>query len=116
MDIDLFINQVEPIFLEKLSEHIDSPHSKYIACSHNDRENDKFGSWFSANCEKRKDLSVAHKFVMLVSEMRDQDVKDGMKRLGFPYLKDLSKMGQDQYGRAYKGGYRGVGYISPESD
>ena len=40
MDIDAFISVIEPIFLEKLSEHIDSPHSKYIACSHNDREND----------------------------------------------------------------------------
>lgn len=71
-------------------------------------KNDKFACWFEDNCEKDIGYRVALKVLINESKISEALVKEGMKRLGFKYNKDLSKIGKDQNGKAYKGGYEGI--------
>jgi len=70
--------------------------------------NDAFGIWFNSNCEKGIDYRVALKAIVSQSGMNEKLVTEGMKRLGFKYDKDLSKMGKDSSGKIYKGGFIGA--------
>lgn len=70
--------------------------------------NDMFGMWFSENCNLEPNNRIAEKTIMFHCEMSSKLVREGMLRKGLVYNKDLSKMGLDQYGKPYKGGYVGV--------
>ena len=74
--------------------------------------NDKFACWFDEHCVKEIDGKIALKLLMSESEMNEIKVKEGMKRKGYKYNKDLSGMGKDCWNKGYKGGYEGVSIIS----
>ena len=76
-------------------------------------KNDTFGSWFSDNCSINEDERVALKALVNSSGLNEKQVKEGMIRLGFKYDKDLRKIGKDESGNAYKGGFTGC-KINPE--
>ncbi len=67
--------------------------------------NDALKSWIDDNCQMTGKLAL--KQIVQDSKMSDKFVKDGMKRLGFKYDKDLSGLGKDPTGKPYKGGYEG---------
>lgn len=77
-------------------------------------KNDAFGLWFDENCKIAEGERIALKFIVKESGMNEKMVKDGMERKGFKYIKDLSKMGKDDFNKAYKGGFEGVAYIKEE--
>jgi phage/plasmid-associated DNA primase len=78
--------------------------------------NDAFGKWFAENCEFDEDGRVALKELVSLSGINEKLVKSGMMRLGKKYDKDLSKIGKDAFGKAYKGGFIGIKLIVNEID
>jgi hypothetical protein len=70
--------------------------------------NDEFGSWVQENCIVDADARVALKVLVNESGITEKKVKEGMKRLGYVYNKDLGKCGKDANGKYYKGGYEGI--------
>jgi len=48
--------------------------------------------------------------------MSDTDIKTGMKRKGYTYQKDLSKMGKDFDNQPFKGGFEDVDFMPIEQD
>ena len=72
------------------------------------KHNDSFIEWFDENVEISKDGKIPFKLFLNASGLGETDLKDGMKRMGFKYNKDLSKIGKDQDKKAYKGGYEGL--------
>ena len=50
---------------------------------------------------------IAIKQIITETKMNEKFVKEGMKRLGFKYDKDLCGLGKDFGGKHYKGGYEG---------
>jgi phage/plasmid-associated DNA primase len=79
-------------------------------------KNDEFGLWFEENCVVNETERVALKAIVSLSGMGEKLVKEGMERKGFKYEKDLCKLGKDQYGKHYKGGYKGVMLTENEED
>jgi len=73
--------------------------------------NDDFAEWFEENMETGNDYRVACKKIANLAGKDEKTIKEGMKRLGFKYDKDLSKMGKDACGKAYKGGFYGCRLI-----
>jgi phage/plasmid-associated DNA primase len=73
--------------------------------------NDVFSAWFNENCVIENGERVALKKLVYESGFKEKDVKDGMSRLGFKYNKDLRKIGVDDYGKFYKGGYENIKFI-----
>jgi phage/plasmid-associated DNA primase len=81
------------------------------------KNNDPFMTWFEDNCEIDDNGRIP--LLLLINEhnMKDKDIKDNMKRMGFKYDKDLMKMGKtckckvcdvECNGKYYKGGFSGV--------
>ena len=77
-------------------------------------KNDEFKCWFSENCITTGRVALKH--IVKESGMPEKEVKEGMKRLGYKYNKDLRKIGQDEYGNHYKGGYDGCSIIVHTGD
>ena len=77
--------------------------------------NDKFAGWFNDNCIVNEDGKVALKQLTYLSGMTEEKVKEGMKRKGFKYNKDLSGLGKDAINKPYKGGYEGY-CLKPDDD
>jgi len=71
-------------------------------------KNNKFSSWFSENCEKDEDGKVALDHLVYMSSCNKDDIKSFLKKMGFKYDKDLSGLGKNNKGKAYKGGYVGI--------
>jgi phage/plasmid-associated DNA primase len=69
--------------------------------------NDTFGLWFSENCVIDESERTALKAIVAKSGMNEKIVKEGLVRCGFKYDKDLRKLGKNESGEAYKGGYVG---------
>ena len=46
----------------------------------------------------------------------ETELKEGMKRLGYKYNKELKGIGKDESGKYYKGGYEGVKLKEFEKD
>jgi len=76
------------------------------------KANDSFGTWFDDNCVLTG--SIALKQLVEESGLQIEVVKDGMKRLGFKYNKDLCGLGKDKFGKFYKGGYQGCSIVENE--
>lgn len=72
------------------------------------KNNDTFANWFDENCEIDVNERVALKAIVSQSGLSEKLVKEGMTRLGFKYDKDLCKIGKDNNGKYYKGGYAGL--------
>lgn len=73
------------------------------------KQNDQFGLWFDDNCEFCFDGNgVALRKLVEESGLSEKTVKEGMKRKGLKYNKDLSSIGKDSFNKFYKGGYEGV--------
>ena len=66
--------------------------------------NDALKAWLDENCQPTGRLALKQ----ISFKMSEKDIKDGMKRLGYKYDKDLSKIGKDSMGKPYKGGYEGI--------
>ncbi len=88
-------------------------------------KNDRFGEWFSENLKAAAiDQRVPLKFIVWQNRNQkgeapfsEAEIKSGMKRKGFVYNKDLSKMGIDpNTNKNYKGGFEGVCIIKDHSD
>lgn len=76
-------------------------------------KNDTFGTWFNDNCIIDENERTALKVIMASSGFNEKQIKEGLIRVGFKYDKDLSKMGKDENGKVYKGGFIGF-KIKPE--
>jgi phage/plasmid-associated DNA primase len=72
------------------------------------RHNDSFIEWFEDNCETSAGAKVALKIMLHTYGKGEAELKDGMKRLGYKYNKELKGVGKDESGKYYKGGYEGV--------
>jgi phage/plasmid-associated DNA primase len=79
-------------------------------------KNNKFSSWFSDNCEKDEDGKIALEHLVYMSSCNKEDIKSFLKKLGFKYNSDLSGLGKNNKGKAYKGGYVGIKLSEIESD
>lgn len=77
-------------------------------------KNDVFGTWFMDHCEINETERVALKALTDISELPVKIIKEGMERLGFKYDKDLSKLGKDNFNKAYKGGFIGCKILPEE--
>jgi len=71
-------------------------------------KNNKFFEWYADNCEKDEDGKVALDLLVSLSKCKKDDIKSFMKKCGYIYNKDLMKLGKDEKGKHYKGGYEGV--------
>jgi phage/plasmid-associated DNA primase len=80
------------------------------------QSNDPFAQWFSENMKIDASGRIALKALTYAYGKTEEKVKEGMKRLGYKYNKDLSKLGKDDTGKAYKGGYEGVSFIEDEEE
>ncbi|NDB81577.1 MAG: hypothetical protein EB127_02325 [Alphaproteobacteria bacterium] len=84
-------------------------------------KNDEFGVWFEEFCELQDGEKVSlqlliekcnlHKY----ENMKKKIIKEGMERKGFKYMKDLSGMGCNNYGKFYKGGYVGCRLVEEKT-
>jgi phage/plasmid-associated DNA primase len=72
------------------------------------KNNDVFAQWFDENCDNNSYERIPLVVIVNESGFKERIIKEGMLRLGFKYNKDLSKMGKDINGKAYKGGFEGV--------
>jgi phage/plasmid-associated DNA primase len=76
--------------------------------------NDPFGLWFNEFCIIDANEKIAHKFIFEECDecdFTDKEIKEGLKRMGFKYDKDLCKLGKDKNDKYYKGGYVGFKYV-----
>lgn len=71
--------------------------------------NDPFSEWFDENMEVVEGGKVALKSIVYIYGKSEEKVKEGMKRLGYKYNKELKGIGKDEStGKYFKGGYEGV--------
>ena len=80
------------------------------------RHNDSFIEWFEDNCEACDSGKVALKIMVNTYGKGETELKEGMKRLGYKYNKELKGIGKDESGKYYKGGYEGVKFKEFEKD
>lgn len=80
------------------------------------KNNDEFITWFDDNCEIDENGKLPLGLLINEYNMKEKEVKDGMKRMGFKYNKDLSKMGKAANGKPYKGGFSGVKLLEEEKE
>jgi hypothetical protein len=73
--------------------------------------NDEFGLWFNEYCIKNEFGRVALEKMVMESGFDKKIVRESMERLGYKYNKDLSKLGQNEFKKPYKGGYEGLEYV-----
>ena len=74
-------------------------------------KNDEFRLWFNDNCEHDESGRVPLELLREKSGFDDKTVKEGMKRIGLKYDKDLSKMGKNILGKTFKGGFEGCSFL-----
>lgn len=79
------------------------------------KNNDAFGLFFDEHIILDINFRMPLKALVERSKMSEKLVKEGMKRLGYAYDKDLSKMGKDSSGKTNKGGYVGC-MLAPEEE
>lgn len=72
------------------------------------KENDKYADWFRDNCCIRTEGKIALQQIKEISGFDEKFIKNGMKRLGYKYLRDLGGLGKDSKDKYYKGGFEGV--------
>jgi hypothetical protein len=70
-------------------------------------KNDEFVLWFSDNCIQDLSGRISLDVMCEMSSFQKDFIKDGMKRMGFKYNKDLKGVGKDKFGKFYKGGFEG---------
>lgn len=72
------------------------------------KNNDEFITWFDDNCEIDENGRIPLGLLTNEYNMKEKEVKDGMKRIGFKYDPNLSKMGKGSNKKPYKGGFAGI--------
>ena len=80
------------------------------------RHNDNFIDWFEENLEVSEGGKVALKLLISKFGKGEAELKDGMKRMGYKYNKELKGIGKDETGKYYKGGYEGLKIKEIEDD
>lgn len=80
------------------------------------QSNDEFGQWFADHCELDPNGRIALDLIIESSGTTKKLAKEGMSRFGFKYEKDLCKLGRDNNGKFYKGGYCGVTFKEKEEE
>ena len=80
------------------------------------KNNDEFITWFDDNCEIDENGKIPLGLLTNKYNMKEKEVKDGMKRLGFKYDKDLRGMGMDPTKKYYKGGFSGVKILEEKEE
>jgi phage/plasmid-associated DNA primase len=111
-----YVNEVVELIIEYANKYYenkipDVPKQFLDDTQSTKKNNDPFMSWFEDHCEIDDSGRIALGLLINEYNMRDKDIKDGMKRLGFKYEKDLSKLGKDGNNKPYKGGFVGVKLI-----
>jgi hypothetical protein len=74
------------------------------------KNNDEFGIFFNKFLKPSSAKRIADKILIEKSGMLPKDVRDGMKRQGFVYNKELKGLGKDFDGKALRGGYQGIDF------
>jgi phage/plasmid-associated DNA primase len=77
--------------------------------------NDVFGQWFLDNIIISSDARLPDRILVDKCGMPQKEVREGMKRKGYVYNKELKGMGKDSNDIYYKGGYKGVA-LKPDED
>jgi phage/plasmid-associated DNA primase len=79
------------------------------------KNNDKFGKWFSDNCEKDEDSKIALKLLASLSGVKEDKVKESMKKMGYKYDCDMKGI-KDINDKATRGGYAGIKIIDCDEE
>jgi len=75
-------------------------------------KNDEFRMWFNDNCELDDSGRVPLELLKERSGFDDKMLKEGMKRIGLKYDKDLVGMGKNVFtNKYYKGGFEGCCFL-----
>ena len=78
------------------------------------KKNDVFGQFFDEHVVVEEEARVPLKALVKRAQVSEKIVKEGMEKRGYVYKRDLSKMGKDEFGRAYKGGFEGCRLVEEE--
>jgi len=108
-----YYNEVFELIIEYAnnyySKKIPSIPSQFIKDTAETKDNnDEFATWFSENCIKVNFYKTPLKLLVSESGKHEKDIKEGMKRQGFKYNKDLSGFIEKPYTGYYKGGFIGI--------
>jgi D5 N terminal like len=79
-------------------------------------KNDEFGLWFENNIDICEYARLSDKILVEVCGMTQNATREGMKRKGYSYNKELKGMGKDENDKYYKGGYVGVSFKPMQSE
>lgn len=105
------IKTEEKINTKKIKqEEIDQFNKIVINQSNFSNEFALFSNFITNNIIFCNDKKVALQRLVTDSNCHEEYIKKFMKSKGFKYNKDLRGLGKNNNGRAYKGGYEGVGY------
>ncbi len=75
-------------------------------------KNDEFRMWFNDNCQLHDSGRVPLEILRERSGFDDKTIKEGMKRIGLKYDKDLFGMGKNVFtNKYYKGGFEGCCFL-----
>jgi len=66
--------------------------------------------WFNEKCEIDNSKRLAMEILKEKSGFDDKTIKEGMKRIGIKYDKDLSGLGKNILNKPYKGSFNGCYY------
>lgn len=110
-----YYNEIFGLIIDYASKYYETklpktPEKFYKDANETKMKNDEFGMWFDENCGIDDEKRLALELLKDKSGFDDKLIKDGMKRMGFKYDKDISKMGKDKFGKHYKGGFEGCFY------
>lgn len=112
-----YVNEMCDLLIEYGNKYYEDGLQKIPVQFQNDaketqKTNDVLKSWIDDNCQLSG--KIALKQLVNDSKMSEKFIKDGMKRLGFKYDKDLCGLGKDSTGKFYKGGYEGCSITEVE--
>ena len=80
-------------------------------------KNDEFRMWFNDNCEVDDSGRIPLELLRERSGFDDKMLKEGMKRIGLKYDKDLFGMGKNVFtNKYYKGGFEGCCFLKNNDD
>jgi phage/plasmid-associated DNA primase len=108
-----YVNEVFELIIEYANKYYenkipDVPKQFLDDTKETKKNNDPFMTWFEDKCEIDDNGKIALGLLINEYNMKDKIIKDGMKRMGFKYDKDLRSIGKDSNGNHYKGGFSGV--------
>jgi len=110
-----YYNEIFGLIIDYASKYYETklpkiPEKFYKDAKETKMKNDEFGMWFDENCGIDDEKRIAIELLKEKSGFDDKLIKDGMKRMGFKYDKDMRGLGKNIVNKPYKGGFEGCFY------